>query len=84
MAVTLPVEILGEALSYGWRRRRVQHRFRLVEDGSKYGTETHEYLKDGRWRIVPPDIVQRKKTPDGRPVLFISRHTSQELCLIVG
>lgn len=58
-------------------------RFRLVEDGSKYGTETYEYWKDGQWRPIPVDIVQHKPTPDGQPVLFIERHSGQELCFII-
>lgn len=60
-----------------------QTRFRLVEDGSKYGTETYEYLKDGVWKIIPADIVQRKPTPDGSPVLFINKYTGVELCFFI-
>ena len=57
-------------------------RFRVVEDGSKYGTETYEYLTaEGKWKAVHPDIVQRKPTPDGQPVLFI--YAGREVCLIV-
>jgi hypothetical protein len=58
-------------------------RFRLVNDGSKYGTETYEYMKDGKWKLVPPDIIQRKPTPDGQPVLFINKHDGRELCFII-
>jgi hypothetical protein len=58
-------------------------RFRMVNDGSRYGTETYEYLKDGRWFVVPPDIIQRKKTPDGRPVLFLNHSTGVEYCFII-
>lgn len=58
-------------------------KFRIVDDGSKYGTETYEYFKDGAWRLIPPDIIQHKKTPDGQPVLFISKFTGAELCFII-
>lgn len=59
-------------------------RFRLVDDGTKYGTESYEYLTAaGQWKLIPPDIVQRKKTPDGRPVLFILKTTGREACFIV-
>lgn len=58
-------------------------RFRLLNDGSKYGAETYEYWKDGKWNVVPPDIIQRKKTPDGQPVLFIQTSTGKELCFII-
>jgi len=59
-------------------------RFRIVEDGTKYGAETYEYLlPNGTWKRVPTDIIQRKKTPDGRPVLFMNKITGQEYCLIL-
>ena len=58
-------------------------RFRLVEDGSKYGAETYEYLWHGKWKRAPQDIIQRKPTPDGRPVLFINKITGDEYCLIL-
>src|SRR5262245_50467898 len=58
-------------------------RFRLVDDGSKYGDETYEYWKDGRWFVIPPDIVQHKPTPDGRPVLFVNKNDGRELCFII-
>lgn len=59
-------------------------RFRLVEDGTRYGAETYEYMwRDGTWKRVPQDIIQRKKTPDGRPVLFLNKITGQEYCLII-
>lgn len=58
-------------------------RFRLLEDGTKYGTETYQYLRDGKWKTVPADIIQRKKTPDGTPVLFINKHDGRELCFII-
>jgi hypothetical protein len=60
-----------------------QTRFRVVEDGSKYGAETYEYWKNDQWRVVPADIIQRKPTPDGKPVLFISKHDGRELCFII-
>lgn len=58
-------------------------KFRLTEDGSRYGAETYEYLApNGAWKRVNPDIIQRKKTPDGKPVLFILA-TGEESCLII-
>jgi hypothetical protein len=58
-------------------------RFRVADDGSRYGAETYEYLtREGTWKRVHPDIIQRKKTPDGRPVLFILSD-GRESCLIV-
>lgn len=59
-------------------------RFRLLNDGSKYGAETYEYLSGlGKWTVVPPDIIKRAKTPDGKPVLFIHRSSGKELCFII-
>lgn len=58
-------------------------RFRIVDDGSKYGADGYEYWHKGeqRWRPIHPDIVQRKKTPDGRPVLFMI--AGVEVCFVV-
>ena len=58
-------------------------RFRLVDDGSKYGAETYEYEKDGKWKVIPADIIQRKPTPDGQPVLFIQKSSGREVCFII-
>lgn len=58
-------------------------RFRLMRDGTRYGAETYEYWKDGAWRVIPPDVVKRARTPDGRPVLFIERASGKELCFII-
>lgn len=58
-------------------------RFRLVDDGTKYGVESYEYLRDGKWKLIPPDIIKVDKTPDGRPVLFINKNTGLELCFII-
>jgi hypothetical protein len=33
--------------------------------------------------VVPPDIIKREKTPDGRPVLFIHKTSGKELCFIL-
>jgi hypothetical protein len=60
-----------------------QTRFRLVNDGSKYGVETYEYWTGDAWKVVPQDIIQRKKTPDGKPVLFIIKSSGKEVCLII-
>lgn len=59
-------------------------RFRLINDGTKYGAETYEYLaRDGGWRVISPDIIQRKPTPDGKPVLFILKESGKEVCFII-
>lgn len=58
-------------------------RFRILNDGSKYGADTYEYWKDGEWRVVPPDVIQHKPTPDGQPVLFIHKSSGKELCFII-
>src|SRR5882757_8556152 len=54
-------------------------RFRVGEDRS----DQWQYLKDGQWRIVPPDIIKEEDTPDHLPALFINRSTgmsSASLC----
>ena len=61
----------------------VRTRFRLAEDGSKDPAKTYEYWKNGEWRVIPADVIQHKPTPDGQPVLFISRHDGRELCFII-
>lgn len=76
-----------ERLSTPWKsccdQGDVYHtRFRLMEDGSKYGAETYEYMKDGRWHLIPADIIQVKPTPDGRPVLFVDS-SGREVCFII-
>lgn len=60
-------------------------RFKLVNDNSKYGVETYEYwvIAEKKWKVVPQDIIQRKKTPDGRPVLFRSPQSGVEYCFII-
>jgi hypothetical protein len=57
----------------------VRTRFRVAQGGG----ETYQYWKDGQWKAVPADIVERKPTPDGKPVLFVSRRDGRELCFIV-
>ena len=54
-------------------------RFRVGEDRS----DQWQYLKDGQWKIVPPDIIKEEDTPDHLPVLFINRSTGDELCFFV-
>jgi hypothetical protein len=54
-------------------------RFRVGEDRS----DQWQYLKDGEWKIIPPDIIKEGDTPDHTPVLFINRSTGQELCFFV-
>ena len=51
-------------------------RFRVGEDRS----DQWQYLKDGVWKTIPPDIIKEDDTPDHTPVLFINRHTGTELC----
>jgi hypothetical protein len=58
-------------------------RFRIIKDGSPYGADGYQYLLNGKWKDIPPDIVQRGKTPDGRPVLFRSPHSGTEYCFIL-
>jgi hypothetical protein len=62
----------------------VRTRFRMAADRAKSGTETYQYWKNGQWKPIPADIVQRKPTPDGQPVLFVSRNDGRELCFIFG
>ena len=54
-------------------------RFRVAEDRS----DQWQYLKDGQWRAIPPDIIKEEDTPDHLPVLFINKHTGAELCFFV-
>jgi hypothetical protein len=54
-------------------------RFRVGEDRS----DQWQYLKDGQWRTVPPDIIKEEDTPDHLPVLFINKSTGDELCFFV-
>lgn len=55
-------------------------RFRVAEDRS----DQWQYLaKDGRWKVIPPDIVQEGPTPEDQPVLFINKYTGVELCFFV-
>lgn len=59
-------------------------RFRMIEDGSKYGAETYEYEKNGKWLLIPPDVVQHKRTPDGQPRLFLrSGGSGEPVCFII-
>ncbi|MCK1516135.1 hypothetical protein IVB22_27055 [Bradyrhizobium sp. 190] len=54
-------------------------RFRVGEDRS----DQWQYLNDGEWKIIPPDIIRESDTPDRTPVLFINKSTGQELCFFV-
>jgi hypothetical protein len=54
-------------------------RFRVADDRS----DQWQYLKDGEWKTIPPDIIKESDTPDRTPVLFINRATGQELCFFV-
>ncbi len=54
-------------------------RFRVGEDRS----DQWQYLKDGEWKAIPPDIIKEEDTPDHTPVLFINKSTGVELCFFV-
>lgn len=58
-------------------------RFRILNEGSRYGADTYEYWREGEWRVISPDIIQHKPTPDGQPVLFIHKGSGKELCFII-
>jgi hypothetical protein len=60
-------------------------RFRIVEDGSKYGAERWQYLdKFGVWKTIPPDIIKDEPSIDAEPILFINKYSGQELCFFIG
>ena len=46
-------------------------RFRVVNDGSKYGHEEWQYERGGEWLSIPSDIIEHTETPTGQPVLFL-------------
>jgi hypothetical protein len=54
-------------------------RFRVAEDRS----DQWQYLKDGQWKTIPPDVIKEGDTPDHTPVLFINKATGVELCFFV-
>src|SRR5215207_535488 len=54
-------------------------RFRVADDHS----DQWQYLKDGQWKVIPPDIIKSEDTPDHLPVLFINRRTGDELCFFL-
>jgi len=54
-------------------------RFRVGEDRA----DQWQYLKDGVWKTIPPDVIKEEDTPDRAPVLFINRNTGVELCFFV-
>jgi hypothetical protein len=54
-------------------------RFRVADDNS----DQWQYLKDGQWKVIPPDIIKEGDTPDHVPVLFINRSNGMELCFFV-
>jgi hypothetical protein len=54
-------------------------RFRVAKDNS----DQWEYLRDGKWKVIPPDIIKDEDTPDREPVLFINKHDGVELCFFV-
>jgi hypothetical protein len=54
-------------------------RFRVGADRS----DQWQYLKDGEWKTIPPDVIKEEDTPDRTPVLFINKTTGVELCFFV-
>jgi hypothetical protein len=59
----------------------VQTQFRVEQNGSAYGHDIWFYLKDGRWKRVPDDIIHwDEHAPDKQATLFIYQSTGQELC----
>jgi hypothetical protein len=55
-----------------------------VGDGP-HGADEWWYLKDGKWRQIPDDVVKwGEHAPDKRPTLFIYQSTGQELCFYPG
>ena len=54
-------------------------RFRVAADNS----DQWQYLKDGQWKVIPPDIIKEGDTPDHVPVLFINKSNGMELCFFV-
>ena len=57
-------------------------RFRVIDDGTKYGTERWQYLDDktGDWKTIHPDIIKDEKSIDDEPILFRNKHDGRELC----
>jgi hypothetical protein len=59
----------------------VRTQFRVEQNGSAYGHDTWFYLKDGKWKRVPDDIIHwGEHAPDKQATLFIYQSTGQELC----
>lgn len=54
-------------------------RFRVGADNA----DQWQYLKDGQWKVIPPDIIKEEDTPDRQPVLFINKYTGMELCFFL-
>lgn len=55
-------------------------RWRVIEDGSKFGVERWQYLDNGSWKTIHPDIVQTTPSIDDEPILFKNKHDGRELC----
>ena len=51
-------------------------RFRVADDHS----DQWQYLKDGQWKVIPPDIIKNEPSLDNDPILFINKATGEELC----
>jgi len=51
-------------------------RFRVNSEGG----DQWEYLEDGKWKVIPTDIIHEEPSLDNTPILFKNRLTGQELC----
>ena len=68
-----------QRLGVPWKSCCDKTRFRVDDDRS----DQWQYLKDGEWKTIPPDIIKEGDTPDHTPVLFINKYTGIELCFFV-
>jgi hypothetical protein len=58
----------------------VRTQFRVEQNGSAYGNDIWFYLKDGKWKRVPDDIIHwGEHAPDKQATPFIYQSTVQEL-----
>jgi hypothetical protein len=55
-------------------------RFRVVDDGTRYGAEQWQYLDGEVWKTIPHDIIKDEPSLDNQPILFRNRWTGSELC----
>jgi hypothetical protein len=57
-------------------------RWRLMDDGTKYGSERWQYLDNGTWKTIHPDIIQNTPSIDEEPILFRNKNDGRELCFL--